>query len=170
MNSVPAQKAPAVSAKKTGWAWLIATVCGAGFLKPGPGTYGSIAAMLWWMAAARVLHPSSLHLALGTIIAAIVVTTIGIPAATIVAREARRDDPGFVVIDEVAGQLIALIAIRPDWPHALLSLLLFRVFDIVKPPPCRQLEHLPEGTGIMMDDVAAGIYALIIALLIGHWY
>jgi phosphatidylglycerophosphatase A len=156
--------------KKTLWAWTIATVCGAGFLKPGPGTYGSIAAMLWWMAAAHTFHPSALHLALGTIIAAIVVTAIGIPASTIVAREANREDPGFVVIDEVAGQLIALIAIRPDWPHALLSLVLFRVFDIVKPPPCRQLEHLPEGTGIMVDDVAAGLYALLIALSIGHWY
>ncbi|HEY0309214.1 MAG TPA: phosphatidylglycerophosphatase A [Acidobacteriaceae bacterium] len=167
MNSPSPQKLPA---KKTLWAWTIATVCGAGFLKPGPGTYGSIAAMLWWMAAAHTLHPSSLNLAIGTIIAAIVVTAIGIPASTIVAREAGREDPGFVVIDEVAGQLIALIAIRPDWPHALLSLVLFRAFDIVKPPPCRQLEHLPEGTGIMMDDVAAGLYALIIALAIGHWY
>ena len=126
--------------------------------------------MLWWMAAARVLHPSFVVLAVGTAIAAIAVTVIGIPAATIVARESGRKDPQFVVIDEVAGQLIALIAIRPDWPHALLSLLLFRVFDIVKPPPCRQLERLPEGTGIMMDDVAAGVYALAIALLLGHWF
>jgi phosphatidylglycerophosphatase A len=156
--------------KKTLWAWIVATVCGAGLLKPGPGTYGSVAAMLWWMAAARTLQPSHTALIAGTVIAAIVATLIGIPAATIVARESGREDPGHVVIDEVAGQLIALIAIRPDWPHALISLALFRVFDITKPPPCRRLERLHGGTGIMMDDVAAGLYALAIAQLISIWF
>ena len=86
---------------------------------------------------------------------------LGIPAATRVARESQRKDPGFVVIDEVAGQLIALIALTPDWPHALLALLLFRFFDILKPPPIRRLEALPEGTGIVVDDLGAGLYALI---------
>ncbi len=48
--------------------------------------------------------------------------------------------------------------------------MLFRLFDIVKPPPCRKLEDLPGGTGIMMDDVAAGLYALIIAQIVSHWF
>ena len=65
-------------------------------------------------------------------------TAIGIPAATIVARESGREDPGHVVIDEVAGQLFALVAIPADWRHAALGLLLFRAFDITKPPPVRQ--------------------------------
>jgi len=156
--------------KKTLWAWLVGTFFGAGLLKPGPGTYGSIAAVLLWFAAAHTLHPTQLALAIGTIIAAVAVTLIGIPAATIVARESGREDPGHVVIDEVAGQLIALIAIPADWQHAALSLLLFRLFDILKPPPIRQLERLPEGTGIMLDDVAAGLFALAVALLIHHWY
>jgi len=98
-------------------------------------------------------------------VAAIAVTLIGIPAATIVARESGREDPGHVVIDEVAGQLIALIAIPADWRHAVLSLLLFRFFDILKPPPIRQLERLPEGTGIMLDDIAAGLFSLLFAQL-----
>ncbi|HUZ93648.1 MAG TPA: phosphatidylglycerophosphatase A [Edaphobacter sp.] len=149
--------------KKTFWAWTIGTFFGAGLLKPGPGTYGSIAAVVLWFIAAHIFPVSSLWLTIGTIIAAIVVTLIGIPAATIVARESGREDPGHVVIDEVAGQLIALIAIPADWQHAALSLLLFRLFDILKPPPIRQLERLPEGTGIMLDDVAAGILALIVA-------
>lgn len=161
MSNVPIQK-------KTLWAWAVGTVCGAGFLKPGPGTYGSVAALLWWMAAVRVLHPA--HLAVETILAAAVVTLIGIPASTIVARESGLKDPQFVVIDEVAGQLIALIAIKPDWPHALIALGLFRAFDILKPPPCRQLERLPEGTGIMLDDVAAGLYALGVVQLISLWF
>jgi phosphatidylglycerophosphatase A len=151
------------SEKKTLWAWLIATFFGAGLLKPGPGTYGSAAALLLWYGAAHLLHPSFLTLAIGTAIAAIAATLIGIPAATIVARESGREDPGLVVIDEVAGQLIALIAIPSDWRHAVLSLLLFRLFDILKPPPVRQLERLPAGTGIMLDDVAAGLLALIFA-------
>jgi phosphatidylglycerophosphatase A len=151
------------SEKKTLWAWLIGTFFGAGLLKPGPGTYGSAAALLLWYGAAHLLHPSFLSLAIGTAIAAIAATLIGIPAATIVARESGREDPALVVIDEVAGQLIALIAIRPDWRHAVLSLLLFRLFDILKPPPVRQLERLPAGTGIMLDDVAAGLLALIFA-------
>jgi phosphatidylglycerophosphatase A len=154
------------SEKKTLWAWAIGTFFGAGLLKPGPGTYGSISAVLLWYTAAHLLHPASATLAIGTAIAALATTLIGIPAATIVARESGREDPGHVVIDEVAGQLIALIAIPADWRHAVISLLLFRIFDILKPPPIRQLERLPAGTGIMLDDVAAGILALIVAQLI----
>ena len=66
------------------------------------------------------------------------------------------------MVDEVAGQWIALIAVRPDWRHALLALALFRLFDIWKPWPIRRLEQLPEGTGIMLDDVAAGLLALVV--------
>jgi phosphatidylglycerophosphatase A len=153
------------SEKKTLWAWAIGTFFGAGLLKPGPGTYGSVSAVVLWFIAAHIFPVTSSSLAIGTIIAAIVVTLIGIPAATIVARESGREDPGHVVIDEVAGQLIALIAIPADWQHAALSLLLFRLFDILKPPPIRQLERLPQGTGIMLDDVAAGVLALIVAQL-----
>ena len=154
------------SEKKTLWAWAIGTFFGVGLLKPGPGTYGSISAVLLWYAAAHILHPAPAALAIGTTIAAILATLIGIPAATIVANESGREDPGNVVIDEVAGQLIALIAIPADWQHAALSLLLFRFFDILKPPPVRQLERLHGGTGIMLDDVGAGLYALAIAQLI----
>jgi phosphatidylglycerophosphatase A len=154
------------SAKKTLWAWAVGTFFGAGLLKPGPGTYGSIAAVLLWFGAAHLLHPAPVALAIGTAIAALAATFIGIPAATIVARESGREDPGHVVIDEVAGQLIALIAIPADWRHAVISLLLFRIFDILKPPPIRQLERLPGGTGIMLDDVAAGLFALLLAQMI----
>ena len=148
---------------KTKWAWTLATFFGAGFLKPGPGTYGSAGALVIWYAAAHIFHPNLLVLAAATTIAAIVATAIGIPASTIVAREAGREDPGFVVIDEVAGQLIALIALTPTPGHAILALVLFRAFDITKPGPIRRLEALPEGTGIMLDDVAAGLFALILA-------
>ena len=74
-------------------------------------------------------------------------------------------DPQFVVIDEVAGQLVALIAVPLAWKSFLAAFILFRVFDILKPPPVRQLEALPEGTGIVLDDIAAGLYALFVVHL-----
>ena len=152
----------ALPGRKTVWAWALGTWFGAGLLRPGPGTYGSAAALILWYAASHWLHPS----AAGTLIAAVVVTLIGIPAATIVAQESGREDPGHVVIDEVAGQLVALIAIPADPLHAILAFLLFRLFDITKPPPVRTLERLHGGTGIMLDDVAAGLMALAIGHLI----
>jgi phosphatidylglycerophosphatase A len=94
------------------------------------------------------------------------VTLIGIPAATQVARTTGVKDPQFVVIDEVAGQLITLIAAPLAWKTFLAGFILFRAFDIVKPPPVRRLERLPEGTGIVLDDVAAGIYALAVMQLL----
>jgi phosphatidylglycerophosphatase A len=99
-------------------------------------------------------------------LAAVVVTLIGIPAATQVARAAGLKDPQFVVIDEVAGQLVALIAVPLAWKTFLAGLILFRVFDILKPPPVRWLERLPEGTGIVVDDLGAGLYALALMHLL----
>ena len=156
--------------RRTTWAWVIGTFFGAGLLKPGPGTYGSVAAVLLWLGAARVGHPGTVALTVATLLAAAAATLVGIPAATIVAREAGREDPGFVVIDEVAGQWLALVAMRPDWKHAAVGLVLFRVFDIWKPWPVRRLEELPEGTGIMLDDVAAGVLALVVGLVVSHWF
>jgi phosphatidylglycerophosphatase A len=155
--------------KKTRWAWWVATWFGAGWGKPGPGTYGSVAAVLLWFAAAHALRLSGLELGWGTAIAAACATAVGIPAATIVAREAGRKDPGFVVIDEVAGQWVALIAMRPDWRHAVLALALFRLFDIWKPWPIRRLEKLPEGTGIVVDDLAAGVFAWVVGFALARW-
>jgi len=152
------------SASKTRWAWVLATWFGAGRMKPGPGTYGSVAAVLIWYAAAHGFAMGRVELAVTTSLAALIITLIGIPTSTIVARESGHEDPGFVVIDEVAGQWIALILMRPDWPHAALALALFRLFDIWKPWPIRRFEALPEGTGIMLDDVAAGVLALLVGL------
>jgi len=153
----------------TKWAWTVATFFGAGFGKPGPGTWGSVAAVLLWAAFAQFFHPTPQTLLL-VLLAGIAFTLFfGIPAATIVARESGRHDPQFVVIDEVAGQWIALLFSPADWRHALIALLLFRLFDITKPFPARQLERLPAGWGIVFDDVAAGLYALGVASLLRIW-
>jgi phosphatidylglycerophosphatase A len=164
-----AQAPSGVAARPQGplWAVLVATFFGIGRLRPGPGTWGSAGAVLLWAAIAYRLDPS-----LRTPVAialAIVATLIGIPAATQVARASAVKDPQFVVIDEVAGQLIALIAVPLAWKTFLAGFILFRAFDIVKPPPVRQLEKLPEGTGIVLDDVAAGIFALIGMHLLLHF-
>ena len=161
---------PALQPKtRTLWAWTIATFFGAGLGKPGPGTYGSVAAMLLWALAGIGLHASPqllFILLLGGIFFSI---ALGVPAATIAARESGRHDPGFVVIDEVAGQWITLLFAPADWRHGLIALILFRLFDITKPFPVRRLERLPEGWGIVFDDVAAGLYALGVASLLRLW-
>ena len=149
------------------WATLVATFFGVGRLHPGPGTWGSAATVLLWSAVAYGLPP-----ALRTpfaIILAVLVVLIGIPAATLVARGSGVKDPQFVVIDEVAGQLVALIGVPLGWKTFLAGFILFRGFDILKPPPVRQLEALPEGTGIVVDDVAAGLYAFAVMHLLLHF-
>ena len=157
------------AARKTPWAWTVATFFGAGLGKPGPGTWGSVAAVLLWAAFAWGAHPAPLPLLLVLLAGIALSLLFGIPASTIVARESGRKDPQFVVVDEVAGQWIALIGSRADWRHALIALILFRLFDITKPFPVRQLERLPEGWGIAFDDVAAGLYALLVASLLHFW-
>jgi phosphatidylglycerophosphatase A len=154
---------------KTLWAWVVATFFGAGFLRPGPGSWGSAAAALLWLAAGKGLHLAPAPLALLTAAAALLAIALGVPAATIVEGESERQDPGHVVIDEVAGQWITLIFSPVNLNHLLAGFLLFRVFDILKPPPVRQLEKLPRGWGILFDDVAAGVYALLLMLALSHW-
>jgi phosphatidylglycerophosphatase A len=155
--------------KKSLWAWTIATFFGAGFGKPGPGTWGSVAAVLLWAAYAAVFHPSPQALLLALLAGIALTLLFGIPASTIVARQSGRHDPQFVVIDEVTGQWIALLFSPFDWRYALIALILFRLFDITKPFPIRRLEALPEGWGIVFDDVAAGLYALGVASLLRIW-
>jgi phosphatidylglycerophosphatase A len=148
--------------KKTRWAWAVGTFFGVGYMKPGPGTYASVATVLIWWGAAHVAHIGPHNLSALTFLAMLVVMAIGVPASTKVAIEAGRKDPGFVVIDEVAGQLFALLALSPTWVHGLLALVLFRLFDIFKPWPIRKLEKLEGGWGIMMDDVLAGFFAHLV--------
>jgi len=149
------------------WARLVATFFGIGWLKPGPGTWGSLGAVLLWWGVSRFIEP---HLQpVAAILLALLAIGIGIPAATRVAVAYGKKDPQFVVIDEVAGQLIAVIAVPLTWKSLLLGFILFRGYDILKPPPVRQLERLPQGTGIVLDDVGAGLYALAVMQVVLHF-
>lgn len=149
------------------WAQLVATFFGTGKLHPAPGTWGSLATVLVWAAIASML-PSSWMVSANIALAALAIA-LGIPAATRIARASGIKDPQFVVIDETAGQLITLIGAPLSWKSFLAGFILFRVFDILKPPPVRQFEKLPEGTGIVVDDVAAGVYAWIVLHFLLHF-
>jgi phosphatidylglycerophosphatase A len=135
-------------------------------LHPGPGTWGSLATvLLWWLLASHLPQAARIPVILVLIVA---VVAIGIPAATLEARGCGKKDPQHVVIDEVAGQLVTLVACPIVWQALLAGFILFRVFDITKPPPIRSLEKLPEGTGIVVDDLGAGVYGLIVLQLLLH--
>ena len=142
------------------WATAISTFFGIGRLRPGPGTWASATTVVLWWLLTNWITPTW-RPGMACALAALAVVA-GIPAATQVARASGLKDPQFVVIDEVAGQLIALIAVPVSWKSLLLGFILFRGFDIVKPPPVRQLEQLPEGAGSVIDDVGAGLYALAV--------
>lgn len=165
-SGAPETPRPSLSAAPL-WASLVATFFGAGRLKPGPGTWGSVATLLVWIVISHFL-PAGWVLPVNLLLAALAIG-IGIPAATRVGRATGIKDPQFVVIDETAGQLITLIGAPLVWKSFLAGFILFRAFDIVKPYPVRQLEKLPEGTGIVVDDVAAGLYGLAVMQLLLHF-
>ena len=132
-----------------------------GFFPFAPGTVGSAAAFAVFL---PVRWTGSLVLEL---LLVAVVTLSGVWAATATERALGLEDPGPVVIDEVAGMLVSLLFLPATWPVMLAAFIAFRVFDIVKPWPANRLERLHGGVGIMADDVAAGVYAnLTVQILI----
>lgn len=171
MESTPIEKASVENAAQNKpaplWATLTATFFYIGNLKPGPGTWASATTVVLWFAATHAIPPYWRPDAAA--LAALIVVLIGIPAATRVAEAHSKKDPSFVVIDEVAGQLIALIAVPVAWKSLLAAFILFRVFDILKPPPVRQLERIRQGAGIVLDDMGAGLYALAIMQILLHF-
>lgn len=147
-------------------ALAIATWFGAGFWPFGPGTAGSLAATLMAWAGAAWWGLEPWH----CLLAAAVLTPAGIWAATETARLRGAKDPGLIVVDEVLGQWVALAgAAALAGPQLWTAFVLFRIFDITKPWPVRRLERLPEGTGIVADDLAAGAYAALV-LLLARWF
>ncbi|HYI97734.1 MAG TPA: phosphatidylglycerophosphatase A [Bryobacteraceae bacterium] len=144
-------------------AHLLSTWFGCGAAPLAPGTVGAAAAV----AIAYLLNWSNLAMALAGIICGV----IGIWAATVEAASCGRKDPGHIVIDEVAGQWITLAGATVfSWKSWILGFVLFRLFDIWKPAPVRQLEKLPGGTGIMADDLMAGVYAAVVLYLAGYFH
>lgn len=160
--------------------WI--ATCGVGYLPLAPGTWGSMVGVLlylifqslvlktYYMMHGRGFNPETLYLLRTSLLVLFIslVTLAGIWAATRAEILLRRKDPGAVVVDEVAGQMLAFIFVPAGaglWV-TLAGFILFRLFDIWKPYPVRRLEALESGLGIMGDDVLAGIYAAIVLGLI----
>ncbi len=135
---------------------LIASFFYVGFVPLIPGTFGSLAAFAIYFPL-RQLDDWRIY---GLCV--IVIVFVGVWASHRAEQDSKIIDPSFVVIDEVAGQLITLFLIPFSWYALISGFVLFRILDIVKPPPARKAEDLPGGWGIMMDDVIAGVYGNII--------
>ena len=141
---------------------FIATGAGSGYLPKAPGTWGTLVGLLLWWPLAGL----SLTAYLATVA---VLFLVGVASAGAAEKILDRGDPGVVVIDEIVGVLIALAAVPLHPVAALAGFALFRLFDIAKPFPVGWLDrHLHGGLGIMLDDVAAGLYALLV-LHLGLW-
>lgn len=179
--AVPASGTFAPKRKTTGdYLALAFATCGVGYFPIAPGTMGSLLGVglylvIWvesfsWLQARaargrlNLQYIFTIETAL-MLLVIFLVTMVGIWAASRAEKLLRKKDPSIVVIDEVAGQMIALCSgpvWAPTWWSVLTAFVLFRAFDIWKPYPCRKLEDLHSGLGIMGDDVVAGAYALVV--------
>jgi phosphatidylglycerophosphatase A len=140
-------------------ALLLASGFGCGYVPWAPGTAGAAAALLPAWVLERYTTCGKWSLALLALLAA----PLAVWSSQVAAARLGRKDPGFVVIDEVLGQWVALLGANLGHPVSWLAAFgLFRLFDIWKPPPCRRLERLAGGWGIVADDVAAGCYAALV--------
>jgi phosphatidylglycerophosphatase A len=144
-------------------ALAFATCLGLGYAPFAPGTFGSAAGLLLWAA----LPPSAA--AHGAAI--VLIFAAGVWSAGMAEHHFRGTDPAPVIIDEVMGMLVTLFMIPVGWPGAAAGFVLFRVFDVIKPPPANRLERLRGGMGIMADDFMAAVYAnlaLRVAVVLGN--
>lgn len=142
---------------------VLATALGVGYSPIAPGTCGTALAVPFaWLLASLPLGPYA------AVVAAI--TLLGIWAASVADESWGTHDSGRIVIDEVAGYLVTMALVdRSDWVALGAGFLVFRIFDILKPPPVRQVDRaMGGGTGVVLDDVAAGIYGLIVMILGGY--
>ena len=155
-SPTPSHSAKTLLRHPLGW---IASGFGSGFSPRAPGTVGSAAALLpwWWLRALPLPY---------YVLAIVLAFAIGVWASAWVVRRSGVQDPQVVVWDEFVGVWIALIAAPAGWIWMLAGFALFRVFDIWKPWPVSWAdEKLHGGLGVMLDDVFAGIYALIVMQL-----
>jgi phosphatidylglycerophosphatase A len=142
----------------------VATWFGCGYFPWGPGTAGSLAALI----IALVLQTYSGAGRPALLIVTLLLLAPAIWASTQTARLLDRKDPSIVVVDEVLGQWVTLLgATALRWKSLCAAFLLFRLFDVWKPWPVRNFEKLPEGVGIVADDLAAGIYGALILYIGG---
>ena len=133
----------------------VATALGVGYVPFAPGTFGSIAGLAVYVAVRVTGSP------VAEIAAIVVVFLAGVWAATAAETHFGHIDPGPIVIDEVLGMLVTLALVPVSITGALVGFVLFRIFDVIKPPPCNALEKLPGGWGVMSDDLMAALYSWV---------
>jgi phosphatidylglycerophosphatase A len=146
---------------KKGIAKLIATFFCAGYFPYAPGTVGTLAAVPLYCVISFL--PYYLYIPFTVLFIILSVWASGI-AESIFGEK----DPGYIVADEVSGFLVTMILVPLTLTNVVIGFFLFRFFDIVKPPPSRQSERLEGGLGVVMDDVAAGVYANILLQIISR--
>lgn len=140
-------------------AFLVATWFGCGRVPIAPGTAGTLGAVPLYLA----LRPKGPIAVLGV---AAALAAVGVWAANEVVDSTGQTDPQIVVIDEVVGVLVTLAASPPTWLGLAAGVVLFRIFDQWKPWPARRLESLRGGWGVVMDDVAAGVWGAAVLVLV----
>ena len=139
---------------------FIATGGYAGYVPVAPGTAGSLVGL-----GVHALVRWSGGWGLEALVVSMIVV-VGIWSASVGERHFGREDPGYIVIDEVAGMLVTLLWLPVTWLGALVGFLAFRVFDIFKPFPARSAERLPRGWGVMADDLVAAVYGYLVVRLL----
>ncbi|WP_300727800.1 phosphatidylglycerophosphatase A [uncultured Bacteroides sp.] len=144
---------------------LIATGFGSGYSPIAPGTAGALlATLIWWGYESLVASYWPTFFITSALV--IIFTVLGIWSST-VSEKYWGEDPSRVVIDEMVGTWIALLAVPANahWGYIIAAFILFRFFDILKPFGIRKMEKFPKGYGIMADDILSGIYGFIIIIL-----
>ncbi len=136
----------------------VASGLGVGYSPYAPGTCGSVMGIFIFWITRQILNQNNLTF---QVICAIFLIITGITTANVTSKILHVKDPSLVVIDEIAGMFITLVGHEPSIIHLLSGFMLFRILDILKPFPIRQLERLKGGLGIMADDIMAGILANI---------
>jgi len=139
------------------------TVLKIGYLPIAPGTWGSLAAVVIWF---LIIESTS---TITFITAIIIIFILGVYTSSITERHLAQKDPSIIVIDEWVGQWIALLFVPKSLLLGLVAFALFRLFDIWKPYPIKALDKMPSGWGIMLDDVLAGAYALLVLSVFRVW-
>jgi len=152
---------------RSGVAVLVATIGPVGRFPIAPGTAGSLVGVACIAVLQRLLRDSR-ACSIGVIVVEVILYVVGVWAASRAEKHFAITDPGAVVIDEVAGQILTFVLCPlPGWLWLVAGLGLFRLFDVLKPFPARRAERLPGGWGIMTDDVIAGAYSAVALFFLG---
>jgi len=165
-NKENQEKAPEDSLKFM-IAYMLGTGLFVGKIPKIPGTAGTVVGvfpiLIYWLRGGQ-------YQLINQIAITMAVFLIGIWASTVLIETLKEGkDPEYIVIDEIAGYMVSMIGFYPSIQHLFLAFVIFRFFDILKPPPIKWFEKLPSGLGVMADDIVAGVYTWIVMFILVHY-